>query len=181
MGSPCLIICIIAVVFIEASFAFLPHQCVRPSLHRDQHIMSVSRSHPVRTIRSTLLAAKANSDTDSAVEITFSTPEAAASMGIRDWPQQFRSSSWTDSVEEGGIATRYILEGRGRVTVDYYDDAGELGRVNNRRVYPGTLVEVDGEANLLWEVDDENEGKLVVVGGFLLMFCAGLLIGSGGL
>ena len=67
------------------------------------------------------------------------------------------------------------------MTVDYYDDAGELGRVNNRRVYPGTLVEVDGEANLLWEVDDENEGKLVVVGGFLLMFCAGLLIGSGGL
>eukprot|EP00578_Thalassiosira_sp_NH16_P009372 CAMPEP_0181122726 /NCGR_PEP_ID=MMETSP1071-20121207/25478_1 /TAXON_ID=35127 /ORGANISM="Thalassiosira sp., Strain NH16" /LENGTH=143 /DNA_ID=CAMNT_0023207737 /DNA_START=161 /DNA_END=593 /DNA_ORIENTATION=- len=136
---------------------------------------------------------QSNSDTDSAVEITFPTPEAAASMGIRDWPQQFRSSSWTDSVEEGGIATRYILEGRGRVTVDYYDDAGELRRVNNRRVYPGTLVEVDGEANLLWEVDDENEGmivltpgyeeggKLVVVGGFLLMFCAGLLIGSGGL
>lgn len=65
--------------------------------------------------------------------------------------------------------------------------------MKNQRVYPGTLVEVDGEASLFWEVDSENEGmivltpsyeeggKLVLVGGFLLVFCAGLLLGSGGL
>lgn len=127
------------------------------------------------------------------MEITFPTPDAAAAMGVRDWPQQFRASSWTEDVAEGGIATRYVLDGRGRLTVDYYDDDGKSRRVENRRVYPGTLVEVDGEAKLLWEVDDERAGmivltpnyeeggKLLLVGGFLLVFCAGLLLGSGGI
>lgn len=114
-------------------------------------------------------------------------------MGIRDWPQQFHSSTWSDTVSEGSIATRYVLDGKGRLTIDYYDDNGEMQRIKNQRVYPGTLVEVDGEANLLWEVDDEKEGmiiltpgyeeggKLLLVGGILAVFCAGLLIGSGGL
>ena len=59
-------------------------------------------------------------------------------------------------------------------------------------MYPGTLIEVDGEANLTWEVDSKDEGmivltpsyeeggKLLVVGGFLVVFCAGLVIGGGG-
>lgn len=91
------------------------------------------------------------------------------------------------------IATRYVLDGKGRLTIDYYDDNNIKQRINSQRVYPGTLVEVDGEANLLWEVDDEKEsiiiltpsykegGKLLIVGGVLAVFCAGLLIGSGGL
>jgi hypothetical protein len=45
---------------------------------------------------------------------------------------------------------------------------------------------------LSWDVDDERTGmivltpnyeeggKLLIVGGFLLVFCAGLLLGSGG-
>ena len=131
--------------------------------------------------------------TTNPVEITFPTPDDAASMGIRDWPQQFHSSTWTDTVSEGSIATRYVLDGKGRLTIDYYDDNGEMQRIKNQRVYPGTLVEVDGEANLLWEVDDEKEGiiiltpgyeeggKLLIVGGILAVFCAGLLVGAGGL
>ncbi|KAL7539148.1 hypothetical protein ACHAXR_010700 [Thalassiosira sp. AJA248-18] len=142
----------------------------------------------------TILSATTSSTTDDPVEITFPTPDEAASMGIRDWPQQFHSTSWTDTVPEGSIVTRYVLDGKGRVTIDYYDDVrGEVRRMKNQRVYPGTLVEVDGEASLFWEVDSENEGmivltpsyeeggKLVLVGGFLLVFCAGLLLGSGGL
>ena len=113
-------------------------------------------------------------------------------MGIRDWPQQFHSSTWTDTVTEGAIATRYVLDGRGRLTIDYYDNEGEKRRIKNQRMYPGTLVEVDGEASLLWEVDDEKEGmilltpgyeeggKLALVGGALVVFCAGLLVGTGG-
>lgn len=126
------------------------------------------------------------------VEITFPTPDEAAGMGIRDWPQQFHSSTWTDTVQEGSIATRYVLDGRGRLTIDYYDNEGEKRRIKNQRMYPGTLVEVDGEASLLWEVDDQKEGmilltpgyeeggKLALVGGALLVFCAGLLVGAGG-
>jgi len=116
-------------------------------------------------------------------------------MGIREWPQQFRESksTWTDSVPEGGIATRYVLSGKGRLSIDYYDEGGERRRIANRRMYGGTLVEVDGEAELTWEVDEGEEGMIVLtpgyeeggllllVGGGLVLFCAGLLIGSGGL
>ncbi|KAL7526935.1 hypothetical protein ACHAWF_001976 [Thalassiosira exigua] len=126
------------------------------------------------------------------VEITFPTPSEAASMGVRDWPQQFKSNDWTDAVSEGQICTRYVLEGTGRLTVDYYDDSGESQRVKERRVYPGTLVEVDGEARMYWEVDDEKEGmivltpgyeeggKLLLVGGVLAAFCAGMVVASAG-
>jgi hypothetical protein len=106
-------------------------------------------------------------------------------------PGGIRSSSRPPSPTKP--PTRYVLDGRGRVTVDYYDEAtGESRRIENRRIYPGTLVEVDGEAKLSWDVDDERTGmivltpnyeeggKLLIVGGFLLVFCAGLLIGSGG-
>mgnify|MGYP000426030873 CR=1 FL=1 len=84
------------------------------------------------------------------------------------------------------------MEGTGRVTIDYYDDDDKPQRIKNQRVYPGTLVEVDGEANLTWEVDDKDKGiivltpgyeeggKLLIVGGAFLVFIAGLLIGGGG-
>ena len=168
---------IIAVTSIDETNAFLPP--------RSSSLTSTSVSNRYRPT-SDLFA------TNKPVEITFPTPEEAASMGIRDWPQQFHSKTWSDRVSEGDIATRYVLDGKGRLTIDYYDDNNVKQRINNQRVYPGTLVEVDGEANLLWEVDDENGmiiltpgyeegGKLLIVGGILAVFCAGLLIGSGGL
>jgi len=113
-------------------------------------------------------------------------------MGIRDWPQQFHATSWTDDVSEGSIATRYVLDGKGRLTIQYYDDDNTARQITNQRVYPGTLVEVDGEASLFWEVDDEKVGmivltpsyeeggKLLLVGGAFMVFCVGLLIGSTG-
>ena len=127
---------------------------------------------------------------ESAVEITFPTPEEAASAGIRDWPQTFHPSSWSEAVAEGQIATRYVLDGKGRVSIDYYDDNGRQASRKDR-VYPGTLVEVDGEATLLWEVDGdegmiiltpgfEQTGTLALALGFFVIFCAGLLAGSTG-
>ena len=113
-------------------------------------------------------------------------------MGIRDWPQQFHSKSWSESVAEGLLVSRYVLSGKGRITVDYYDDNDDKQRISGRRVYAGTLVEVDGEANIYWEVESddgmivltpgyEEGGKLLLVGGVLAVFCAGLIIGSGNL
>jgi hypothetical protein len=136
---------------------------------------------------------KTNNKASTSVEISFPTPNAAADMGIRDWPQIYHPSSWTESVNEGGLVTRYVLDGRGRVTIDYCDDiTGTSRRIEKQRVYPGTLVEVDGEATLSWDVDDpktgmivltpnyEEGGKLALVGGFLIVFCVGLLMGSSG-
>ncbi len=153
---------------------------------------------PSSSSSSSLLQLRASSTVgggsgDGTVIISFPTPESAIAMGIRDWPQQFKTSSWTEEVGTGMIATRYVLDGRGRITIDYYDDDDVPRRISNRRVYPGTLVEVDGEAKLSWEVDDERTGmivltpnyeeggKLLLVMGFLVVFCAGLLFGSGGI
>ena len=121
------------------------------------------------------------------------TPDDAASMGIRDWPQQFHSSTWSESVAEGQIATRYVLDGKGRVSIDYFDPYTGNEANKKARVYPGTLVEVDGEATLVWEVDNAKEGmivltpnfeeggKLALVAGFLVVLVAGLVAGLGGI
>lgn len=79
------------------------------------------------------------------------------------------------------------------MTIDYYEDDNVARQRKNQRVYPGTLIEVDGEANLFWEVDDngkegiivltpsyEEGGKLLLVAGALVVFCAGLIAGSSG-
>ena len=185
MGSLIMVVTyvfIIAVTSLKETLAFLPPQKSLTSL-------SSQRCNSISKTTSSLFATSTNKP----VEITFPTPEEAALMGIRDWPQQFHSKTWSDSISEGSIATRYVLDGKGRLTIDYYDDNNVKQRINSQRVYPGTLVEVDGEANLLWEADDENVGmiiltpgyeeggKLLIVGGVLAVFCVGLLIGSGGL
>jgi len=133
-----------------------------------------------------------NNNNNNIVQITFPTPEEAASMGIRDWPQQFHGKDWDESIPEGQIATRYVLSGKGRVTIDYYDDDNVNRKRANQRVYPGTLIEVDGEAKLFWEVDNakdgiivltpsyEEGGKLLLVAGAMVIFCAGLIAGSAG-
>jgi hypothetical protein len=87
-----------------------------------------------------------------------------------------------------------VLDGKGRVTIDYYDDNNlDIRQRLKQRVYPGTLIEVDGEATLFWEVDDEKEGIIVLtpnyedgkllglVAGAMVIFCAGLIVGSTGL
>ena len=79
------------------------------------------------------------------------------------------------------------------MTIDYYEDDNVARQRKNQRVYPGTLIEVDGEANLFWEVDDngkegiivltpsyEEGGILLLVAGALVVFCAGLIAGSSG-
>lgn len=192
MGPLLSILCVILVaVSTNTALAFIPQLSLTSLSSRRCGVSS--KKAPQQQHHVIQLSAIKTDATTNPVEITFPTPDDAASMGIRDWPQQFHSSTWTDTVSEGSIATRYVLDGKGRLTIDYYDDNGEMQRIKNQRVYPGTLVEVDGEANLLWEVDDEKEGmviltpgyeeggKLLLVGGILALFCAGLLVGAGGL
>ena len=111
-------------------------------------------------------------------------------MGVRDWPQTYHKSSWNEVVSDGQIATRYVLDDKGKVDVNYYDNNGRAASRTDR-IYPGTLVEVNGEAKLSWKVDGndgmiiltpgfEQGGKLALVAAFFVVFCAGLLAGSGG-
>ncbi|KAL7431816.1 hypothetical protein ACHAXH_004847 [Discostella pseudostelligera] len=134
-----------------------------------------------------------NIASEPAVEISFPTPTESISLGIQQWPQQFHSSNWNESIIEGQIATRYILSGSGRLSITYYnndDPGGQVQTMNNVRIYPGTLIEVNGEATLQWTIDDKKEGmivltptyeeggKLLVVMAGMVLFCLGLLIGS---
>eukprot|EP00985_Skeletonema_marinoi_P008259 scaffold3701_cov77-Skeletonema_marinoi.AAC.4 len=183
----------------QSTHAFAPppshtHQCSSTSSPSSSKCRTFSKTKRVHNKLSTPTPLSLSSSTNNnVVEITFPTPEEAASMGIRDWPQQFHDKSWDESIPEGQIATRYVLSGKGRVTIDYYEDDNVARQRKNQRVYPGTLIEVDGEANLFWEVDDngkegiivltpsyEEGGKLLLVAGALVVFCAGLIAGSSG-
>ncbi len=196
----------LVVMVVSQTYAFAPqtqtlninlNKNVEGTLTDKKNIIS-SRTLPLQSLalrsKSTSLAAnfKNKVDDSNPVEITFPTAEDAASMGIRDWPQKFYSSSWSESVPDGQIVTRYVLDGKGRVDIQYLDPYS--GDISNRkeRVYPGTLVEVEGEATLVWNVDDEKVGmivltpdfqeggKLILVAAFLVALIAGLVAGTGG-
>lgn len=189
---------LIAAIATNTSLAFAPpannnrRQCTTSTLSANSLTFTKTKLvHNKKSSIKTPLSASSTTN-NNVVEITFPTPEEAASMGIRDWPQQFHDSSWSESISEGQIATRYVLSGKGRVTIDYYDNENVNRQRANQRVYPGTLIEVDGEAQLFWEVDDAKEGiivltpsyeeggKLLLVAGAMVVFCAGLIAGSTG-
>mmetsp|Transcript_27072 Transcript_27072/g.42498 ORF Transcript_27072/g.42498 Transcript_27072/m.42498 type:complete len:207 (+) Transcript_27072:31-651(+) len=189
---------LIAAIATNTSLAFAPpannnrRQCTTSTSSANSLTFTKTKLvHNKKSSIKTPLSASSTTN-NNVVEITFPTPEEAASMGIRDWPQQFHDSSWSESISEGQIATRYVLSGKGRVTIDYYDNENVNRQRANQRVYPGTLIEVDGEAQLFWEVDDAKEGiivltpsyeeggKLLLVAGAMVVFCAGLIAGSTG-
>ena len=156
----------------NVALAFIPYESLTSIKQRRRYPSKASDGtilyHPQHEVRRhTLFLSAINNN--KVVEITYPTPDEAASMGIRDWPQQYHSTDWSDIIPEGGIATRYVLEGKGRITVDYYDDDDLSDRKRiNQRVYPGTLVEVDGEANILWEVDDDSSSSSNKAGMIIL-------------
>lgn len=118
------------------------------------------------------------------MDISTPTPDEAAEMGARDWPQQFKNSDWSETVPDDKIVTRYILSGQG--TVSSAD-----ANVQKRRIGPGTLVEITGPANVEWSVNDGDEmivltpgyeeaGLLLGVAGAFVVLCGVLVATAGG-
>jgi hypothetical protein len=100
------------------------------------------------------------------INISTPSPEDAADMGVREWPQQVRNKSWSESVGEDQSVVRYILSGTGSVKI--VDDEGTE---QTKQVRPGSLVEVAGQADLDWIV---NEDMTVLTPGYEQV---GLLLG----
>lgn len=73
------------------------------------------------------------------VDISQPSPDQAAEMGVRDWPQQLKKGKWSEQVPEGQTKIRYILDGTGSLSVN----GG--GTIN---VGPGTLIEISGDASI---------------------------------
>ena len=127
--------------------------------------------------------------------ITTPTPDEAADMGARDWPQQVKSSpGWSESVPDDAVVTRYILSGRGTVSTSSSGD--RTGKTNKsssprRKIGPGSLVEITGPTDVDWTVEAgeemivltpgyEEAGLLLGVAGAFLVLCGVLVATAGG-
>ena len=104
---------------------------------------------------------------------TMPSQQESVELGIREWPQQTKSSpSWTEQASDGQTLTRYILQGSGSVSVN---------EESPKKFNVGMLMEVEGPASLEWQKDDgddviiltpgfENGGLFVgALAGFVLM------------
>jgi hypothetical protein len=119
------------------------------------------------------------------VSVTTPSPDAAAEMGIRDWPQQLKKGSWTDASGPGQTLVRYVLDGTGTVEIVTNNDS----ITKSSTIGPGTLIEVTGEAKLSWESSSsemilltpgfEEGGKLLGVAALMVIVCGALIAGVG--
>jgi hypothetical protein len=118
------------------------------------------------------------------IQISTPTPTEAASLGVREWPQQLKSGDWTEEAKEGSTLTRYILDGTGSVSISSAE-----GRSQQSIVGPGTLVEVTGKASLQWSTPEEiivltpgyeEGGLLIAVALSLFILTISLISGVGG-
>ena len=127
--------------------------------------------------------------------ITTPTPDEAADMGARDWPQQAKNApGWSESVPDDAVVTRYILSGRGTVsTTSSGDRSGKTNKSSSprRKIGPGSLVEITGPANVDWTVEAgeemivltpgyEEAGLLLGVAGAFVVLCGVLVATAGG-
>ena len=118
------------------------------------------------------------------VSVTTPSPDAAADIGIRDWPQQLKTGSWIDA-SRPGQTVRYVLDGTGTVEIVTNNDS----TAKSYAVGPGTLIEVTGEAKLSWEASSsemilltpgfEEGGKLLGVAALMVIVCGALIAGVG--
>lgn len=90
-----------------------------------------------------------------AVKLSTPSPERAAEIGIREWPQQVKSGSWSEEVSDGQNLIRYVLDGTGDVEIKEKDGKSKVSSVG-----PGSLLEVSDEAKLIWKV---NSGDMIVL------------------
>ena len=105
-------------------------------------------------------------------------------MGVREWPQQVKKGSWTETAAPDAELVRYVLEGKGSLAI--VDENG--GPPTKKSVQPGTLISVTGPATLEWEASSvdmilltpgyEQGGLLVAVGGGLIILMAALIFAT---
>lgn len=128
---------------------------------------------------------------DSAVEVKIPSQADAVTLGARDWPQQLKTGSWSERVDNNVLAARYILDGTGSIQVTLYDEAGNMktARPSSHKLVPGSFVEAMGPATIDWTVDDQmivltpgyEQGSLFAAVAALFVVLCGVLISQGGL
>jgi len=162
-----------------------------PALHKAtaQDVLdfqSASAATCCKSSSSTQLSASSSS-----LDVTTPTPDEAAALGARDWPQQFKNADWSESVPADRSVTRYILSGRGTVSSSSSDGGGGSNSNKPRKIGPGTLIEITGPTQVDWTVAEGDEmivltpgyeegGLLLGVAGALAVLCGVLVATAGG-
>eukprot|EP00537_Pseudo-nitzschia_pungens_P014336 CAMPEP_0172384682 /NCGR_PEP_ID=MMETSP1061-20121228/2419_1 /TAXON_ID=37318 /ORGANISM="Pseudo-nitzschia pungens, Strain cf. pungens" /LENGTH=231 /DNA_ID=CAMNT_0013113395 /DNA_START=65 /DNA_END=760 /DNA_ORIENTATION=+ len=119
-------------------------------------------------------------------------------LGIREWPQQSKTGSWTETVKPGSSLVRYVLEGSGSLAILGGNEATASSSSSSSSfssspiaVSPGTLVEIEADADegsdvrLAWTTSNDAEMILLTPGfeegGVFLGVLAGILVLFGAL
>ncbi|VEU33661.1 unnamed protein product [Pseudo-nitzschia multistriata] len=112
-------------------------------------------------------------------ELSVPSQAQCESLGIREWPQQSKSGSWTEAVAPGNSLVRYVLEGSG--SLEIVTD----GETERQSVRPGTLVEIESSESsgvqLEWACDASCPEMVLLTpgfeeGGVFLGVLAGILV-----
>ena len=105
------------------------------------------------------------------ISITNPSPDDAADMGIRDWPQQVKKGYWEERCTEGEPPlVRYVLDGTGTLDISTSSYDTTSMKKTSQILSPGTLIEIsnvdEGESvNLLWQAN-EGEDMIILTPGF---------------
>ena len=116
------------------------HQCDSRSLSRVRNCLRLFESGGVSD----------NGVDKVELNISNPSPEEAANMGCRDWPQKTKSRGvFVETCKENQSLTRYVLDGTGTLDVP--------GKVSSQKLNPGTLIEIQGgPIEVSWNVKSEE-------------------------
>ena len=91
--------------------------------------------HTVRPSRSSLLMGISSSI--DRIEVSSPPQDKCESLGVREWPQQSKRGTWNEEAAPDTSLARYILEGKGLLTVVANDDASDETKQEEILVKPG--------------------------------------------
>lgn len=97
------------------------------------------------------------------MDITTPTPDEAADMGIRDWPQKAIRNSFVEQIKNGSV--RYVLDGTGSLTATDPQTGSVV--LPPTKIGPGSKIDVASEGTdceLSWTVNGDDEMILLTPG-----------------
>ena len=71
------------------------------------------------------------------IEVSSPPQDKCESLGVREWPQQSKRGTWNEEAAPDASLARYILEGKGLLTVVANDDASDETKQEEILVKPG--------------------------------------------
>jgi len=187
-----LVLLLLAVSLEVRAFTVVRNPLLKQSSPSFSQRQRYAKAHSTTTTQLRASTTPSPSSVDSAVEVKYPNQDEAVALGAREWPPQVRSGKWTDRLEVGAIAARYVLDGRGTIDVTLFDAKTGLPKTSEptrHNLVPGSLVEAMGPATIEWTSTTpemivlspkfEQAGLLAGVATAIVLLFAALLSGVG--